>query len=229
VLQTPNRDKPLQQGDVIRDVPFVVLPKVFNAKAEKVQGQTRVDSQDPASFGSVREFSKGNQLTATAIPFVLTPGMVVTQGCDIDFKDHITLARIFPIECMLEDAKDAIDHDEPLVLHAVIRALTEGHEALNLVYLGSLEGLGRCVADLMRVQSFPQVWKECFRQNRWTSFTDEGVKYVQGRLNSFTGRYALEQGFWHKAEDGELAKRLEEEPDALDHARARLDEKKRNV
>jgi hypothetical protein len=70
----------------------------------------------------------------------------------------------------------------------------------------------------MRVQSFPEVWKECFRQNRWMSLTDEGVKYVQGRLNAFTDRYALRQGFWHMGEDGDIARRFEQEPGALDRA-----------
>jgi hypothetical protein len=152
--------------------------------------------------------------------------MVVTQGCDIDFKDHVTLARVFPIAHLLEEARDAIDHDEPMVLHDLIRSLTEGHEAPNLVYLGHLDGLDRCVADLMRVQSFPQDWKICFRLNRWMSFTDEGVKYVQGRLNSFTGRYALAQGFWHASDDADLAKQLDLDPSGIDIARARLEAKK---
>jgi hypothetical protein len=42
---------------------------------------------------------------------------------------------------MIQDARDAIDHDEPLVLHEVIRRLTEGHDSPNLVYVGILEPL----------------------------------------------------------------------------------------
>jgi hypothetical protein len=226
MLVPPNPNVALQQGDIIRDVPFVLFPKVFNVKVEGVQGQKRLDSQDLATFDQVKEFSQGKQLTAAAVPFLLTPALVVTQGCDLDFKDQITLARIYPIGHLLQDAKDALGHDEPVVLHEVIRSITEGYESLNLVYLGPLEGVGRCAADLMRVQSFPEVWKECFRQKRWMSLTDEGVKYVQGRLNAFTGRYALRQGFWHMGEDGDIARRLEQEPGALDRALAQLEAKK---
>lgn len=230
MIVPPKPDIPLEQGDIIRDVPFVVFPKAFNVKAEGVQGQVRLDCQDPLSCQKVKDFSQGKQLTAATVPFVLTPGMVVTQGCDIEHKDQITLARVFPIGHVLHDAKDAINYNEPLVLHEVIRRLTEGHESFNLVYLGLLENLGRCVADLMRVQSYPGVWKECFRQNRWMSLTDEGVKYVQGRLNSFTGRYALRQGFWHMTdEDRELAARLGQDPGALDQALAQLEAKRKAV
>ena len=174
----------------------------------------------------MKEFSQGKQLTAAAVPFLLTPAMVVTQGCDIDFKDQITLARIYPISHLIQDAKEAIEHEEPVVLHEVIRSITEGYESLNLVYLGILEGIGRCAADLLRVQSFPEVWKECFRQKRWMSLTAEGVRYGQSRLNSFTGRYALTSGFWHMGEDGDIAKRLEQDPGALDRALAQLEAKK---
>jgi hypothetical protein len=59
------------------------------------------------------------------------------------------------------------------------------------------------------------------------SFADEGIKYVQGRLSSFTGRYALEQGFWHTDEDAEIAKQLKQDPDALQRSLSQLDAKKK--
>jgi hypothetical protein len=227
MLVAPKQDAPLQQGDIIRDVPFVILAGALNVKAQGIQGQKRLDAQDVESFARLKEFGQGKQLLAATVPLVLQPGMVLTQSCDIDYKDHITLARVFPIGQLLEDAREAIEHGEPLVLHEVIRRITEGHDSPNLVYLGLLDGLGRCVADFMRVQSFPQLWKDCFHKNRWMSFTDEGIKYVQGRLNLFTGRYALEQGFWHTAEDREIAKQLKENCDALQRAQVQLESKKK--
>ena len=149
MLVPPKQDASLQQGDVIRDVPFVILAGAINVKAQGVQGQERLNAQDLGSFAKVKEFSQGKHLVAATVPLVLQPGMVATQGCDIDYKDHITLVRVFPIDQLLQDARDAIEHNEPLVLHEVIRRLTEGHDSPNLVYLGSLDGLGRCVADLM--------------------------------------------------------------------------------
>src|SRR5687767_14682481 len=82
----PKQDAPLQQGDIIRDVPFVILAGALNVQAEGVQGQCRLNTQDLGSFGKVKEFSQGRQLTAATVPLVLQPGMVVTQGCDIDYK-----------------------------------------------------------------------------------------------------------------------------------------------
>lgn len=226
MLVPPKKDTPLQQGDIVSDVPFVVFPGAFNVKAQGVQGQARLDAQDLNSFTKVKEFSGGNHLNAATVPIVLQPGMVVTQGCDIDHKDNITLARVFPIGHLLADARDAIEYHEPLVLHELIRRLTEGHDAPHLVYIGSLDGLGLCIGDLMRVQSFPEVWKECFRQKRWMSYTAEGIRYVQGRLSSFTGRYALGQGFWHMGEDANYAEQLKREPDAFQAAVKSLEAKK---
>ena len=226
MLAPPKADAPLQQGNIIRDVPFVVFPGVLNVKAGGVQGQARLEAQDLASFDKVKAHSAGKNLAAANVPLILQPGMVVTQSCDIDNKDYITLARVFPIHQLVENARDAIEHNEPLVLHEVVRRLTEGLDSPHVVYLGLLESLGRCVADLMRVQSFPQVWKDCFRQKRWMSFTAKGIKYVQGRLNSFTGRFALQQGFWYSGEDAEIAKQLKQDQDALQRSLNHLEAKK---
>jgi len=50
--------------------------------------------------------------------------------------------------------------------------------------------------------------------------------YVQARLSFLAGRFATQQGFWHTlAEDGEAAAQLARSADALDQARARLDQK----
>jgi hypothetical protein len=153
--------------------------------------------------------------------------LILTQTCDIDHKDHVTVARIFAIGHLLQDARDALDHGEPLALHEVIRTLTEGYEALNVVYLGALEGIGRSVADLLRVQSFPQTWKECFKKNRWMSLTGEGVKYLQSRLSTLSGRFALDEGFWFSGDDQAIAQQIKEAPNAVEQALARLEEKRK--
>jgi hypothetical protein len=75
MLVQPNPDGSLQQGDVIRDVPFVVLPSLLNVKADGVKGQARIDCQDPATFEKVKGFAGGKQLTATQVPIVVAPGL----------------------------------------------------------------------------------------------------------------------------------------------------------
>lgn len=60
MLCQPKPDAPLQQGDIIRDVPFVVLSGVFNVKANNVQGQKRLDCGDTGTFDQVKAFSQGN-------------------------------------------------------------------------------------------------------------------------------------------------------------------------
>jgi len=151
----PRTDQPLQQGDIIQDVPFVVISGVFNVKVNNVQGQSRVDCGDASTLDKVKQFSQGNAMTVSSLPLVIQPGIVVTQGCDIDHRDFITLARIFPLELLIQEVKEAVNHDEPLILYDLIRRLTEGHDYPHLLYLGALDGKNRYAADLLRVQSFP--------------------------------------------------------------------------
>src|SRR5437879_4093869 len=126
MLRPSEKDGVLQQGDLIEDVPFLVLPKAVSIKAPGVQGQTRLDSQNLDSFQNVKQFGGDKRLAAAEVPIVLQLGMVVTQSCDLDHKDQITLVRIFPLTHMIQQAKEAIEGGERLVLFDVVRRLTEG-------------------------------------------------------------------------------------------------------
>src|SRR5437763_10572418 len=106
MLAAPTPEDPLEQGNIIRLVPFVVDSGTFNVKADGVQGQARLDCRDPSSLAKAEDFRQGKPLTASSVPFVLQPAMVITQSCDIDHKDQITLARIFPVGHINQDAKD---------------------------------------------------------------------------------------------------------------------------
>jgi hypothetical protein len=224
MLVPPRQDGPLQQGDIISDVPFLVMQEEFNVKAHEIQGQKRLNAADVASFDRLKEFAQGKQLTAASVPLVLQPGIVITQGCDLDHKDSITLARVYPIEQLVVGAREALELGENLALHDMVRGLTEGCDYPNLVYLGPLGEIGRCVADLMRVYSFSEGWKRCFLQKRWKSLSDEGIKYLQGRLSLFTGRFALAGGFWHVGDDAKTAK-LGEDQGAVEASLRRVEEK----
>ena len=98
MLLPPNKDTPLQQGDIIQDVPFLVLPKAFNIKAQGQTGQVRLDSQNLQSVDKVKQHCADKPLAAIEVPLALHFGMVITQSCDLDNKDQITLARVFPIK-----------------------------------------------------------------------------------------------------------------------------------
>jgi hypothetical protein len=55
MLRPINKDAPLQQGDIIRDVPFIVFPKMFNVKIPDIPGQSRINSQELDSFTKLKE------------------------------------------------------------------------------------------------------------------------------------------------------------------------------
>lgn len=226
MLRAPDQDAPLQQGDIVRDVPFLVLPPIVNVKAAGLQGQKRIDSQNAATVAAVKEFSGASKLTATEVPLLLQMGVIVTQSCDLDFKDDVTLARVYPLGVQVQTARDAEEFGEPLVLYHVVQRLVEGAEFNHLVYLRLAEG--HFVADLLKVQSFAKDWKECFRQQRIATMNDEGLGYLQARLTTFAGRFATTAGFWHASpQDAEMSARLRSHPGELENAFLRLDEKKK--
>jgi hypothetical protein len=129
---------------------------------------------------------------------------------------------VFPLQDLVKTAKDAVEHNEPLVLFDTIRALAEGTEYGHLAYLGVLDGTTRMVADLLRAQSFPQHWKGCFRQRRVAALDDEGLRYLQGRLVASSGRYAARDRFWMTPEDHIAADQIAYAPRLLDDAYERL-------
>jgi hypothetical protein len=223
----PRQDESLQQGDVIRNVPWLLLPRLVNVKAVGVQGQARLDSQAPEGVHAVLAHGGGKPLSVNGAPLVLDLGIIVTQSCDLDYKPHLTLARVFPLVDLVLEAKEAVQHREPLVLYDTVRNLTEGLQHANLVYLSAPDSVNRVVADLLQVQSFEATWKGYFKHHRLVGLTEEGLKYLQGRLNLFTGRYATETGFWRLADEHGLAKQVESDPSALEQAYARLEQKRR--
>jgi hypothetical protein len=91
-----------------------------------------------------------------------------------------------------------------------------------MLRLGFLDGATRLAADLLRIQSFPQHWKSCFRQRRVAALDDEGLRYLQGRLVASSGRYAAQDRFWMTPEDHAVADQIADEPGLLDEAYDRL-------
>lgn len=222
MLRRPSdlHDRKLSQGDIIADVPFLILPRTINIKSS-ASGQIRLESSDPRTFDRLRQPTELKNLQTT-VAVVLQMGVVISQSCDLDYKDHFALARVFPLQDLIKAAKDAIEHSEPLVLFDTVRVLAEGAEYGHLAYLGVPDGSTRMVADLLRVQSFPQHWKACFRQRRVAALDDEGLRYFQGRLVASSGRYAAQDRFWMASGDHAVADQLVDEPGLLDEAYDRL-------
>ena len=228
MLREPPAKEPLQQGDIILDIPFRFPPKSFNVKVQGISGQARLDSQNQDSVDKVKQLrGEAGSLHTSDIPLVLHSGMIFTQSCDLDNKDDITLARIFPLVAFSREAKDAIAHDEPFILFDIIRRLTEGNDFANLIYLGEMAPHGPQVADLLRLQSFSKDWKDYIHKRRAASLTDEGLKYLQGRLNSFTGRFATLPGFWQTERDQIVAEQTRSNRNAIREAYGRLEEKRK--
>ena len=216
-------DRELHQGDIIADVPFLVFPRNLNIKSG-TSGQIRLQSDNPQSFERLKELTelKGLQTTVAVIP---QTGIVITQSCDLEHKDNFALARVFPLRELIKNAKDALEHSEPLVLFDIVRTISETTDYGHLAYLGAPDGETRLAADLLRVQSFSQNWKECFRQRRIASLNDEALRYLQGRLVVSSGRYAAQDRFWMMPEDQSMADQILKDPSALNDAYNRLSHK----
>ncbi|QDU22459.1 hypothetical protein [Urbifossiella limnaea] len=211
--------RPLGQGDIIADVPFFVIPRTLQLKIQGEQGQSKCRAEDAESFRRAKEKAAGRPVVAADLPVVIEPGVIITQDCDIEHKSYMTVARIFKLESVVVDARDAVKYDEPCVLWDVKRSITEGTDHASFIYLGRPIGDAAVVADLLKVQSFAKdPWGAYFLQNRVKCLTDDGAKYLQGRLATFVGRYATEAGFWYEAGDQELATKVKGDKYLIDKA-----------
>lgn len=79
MLVSPRQDSLLQQGDIIRDVPFLVMPGKLNVQASETKGNVRLNCDELDSFTKVKDHANGKALNAASIPFVFQPGMVETM------------------------------------------------------------------------------------------------------------------------------------------------------
>jgi len=192
----------LEQGDVIANVPFLVTPKRMQVKAAGVQGQSRLDCARPDTYQQVKEHADGADLSASQIPLEFKPGVVLTQSCDLLRKHGVSIAPLYPLRELVDYIRRAEDSGENLVILDQVRTLTEGQDHTHLIYFGDAVRTGkRMAADLLGVRSFLRDWQEYFVHHRICGTTDEGLKYVQGRLTTLSGRFATSDGFWHQPID----------------------------
>ena len=197
---------PLSQGDIITDVPFFVIPKALTLVLHGEKDRIPCSPSDVGSFRAAKARSESGELKkgllAIEMPIEIEPGVVITHDCDADNKDIITVAKLTPLATFAVQVKDAIEFDEPLVIFDIIKRMTDGSDYAHLAYVGQPFGEVRMCADLLRAQAFPRKgWYDYLRGNRAKGLNAEGLKYFQGRLSAFSGRFATETGFWHNEAD----------------------------
>ena len=219
----------LSQGDIVIDVPFFIIPKSITVALHGEKGKQACSPSDLESFRNMKERASGAKkgMLAVEIPLEVDVGMIVTQDCDLDNKDAISIARLHPLSAYAVPLKDAIELDEPLVVFDFKRRITEGPDYAHLVYVGKAVDETILCAEIQRIHTFPKKgWYEYFKSKRIKHLNDNGRKYLQGRLASFAGRYATDVGFWHTDEDKTCAEQVANDRMLIKQAHDRLEIKK---
>ncbi|WP_157469100.1 hypothetical protein [Gemmata sp. SH-PL17] len=229
MLRSVDATRALCQGDIIIDVPFFVIPKaitlVLHGEKERITGSPA----DLASFRNAKDKAKQSQkgLLAIEMPIEVECGIILTQDCDLDNKDAITVARLYPLATYAVAVKDALTLDEPLIIYDFKKRITEGADFANLIYTGQPIDETLMCADLLRTQVFPKAkWYDYLRGNRVKGLHEQGLRYLQGRLSAFTGRFATDTGFWHTEIDKICAAKLQADKSLLQKAHQDLASKK---
>lgn len=223
MLESPQSDAALSQGDIIGAAPLLKLPR----KLDLTGGGSKIRI-DPKSTQSGEDLAglSGMKLQGT-VGVSVGPAVVVTQTCDIAHRESVTLAEIHRLDKLVKEARWAIEQKEPLVLFETVRALTEGSAHTALVYMGAPDTVNSpdpvyWVADLSRVHSFTKTWVPFLQSQRQYCISSEGLRYFQGRLAAASGRYAAAHGFWYTDEFRDSARKIEADREALDQAYRRL-------
>lgn len=128
MLRVVETTQPLSQGEIIADVPFFIIPKAITLKLHGDKDQHKGSPLESASFRQMKEKAatakKG--LLAVDLPMKIEYGIIISQSCDIDNKDWISVARLSPLSDIVGQVRDALELDEPHVLFDIKRRLTEG-------------------------------------------------------------------------------------------------------
>ncbi|MFO0806564.1 MAG: hypothetical protein U0791_25955 [Gemmataceae bacterium] len=222
-------DRPLSQGDIVVDVPFFIIPKAITVELHGVKARQQCSPSDVESFRNLKAKSLAEKkgIVAVEMPLEVEPGIIVTHDCDLDNREVIAVAKLFPMASYAVNLKDALELEEPLVVFDFKRRVTEGSEFGNLIYVGKAVDDTLLCGDLHRVYTFPKKgWYEYFRANRVKSLDDNGKKYLQGRLAAFAGRYATDTGFWHTDEDKAHAEAVSKDKGLIQKAYENLKAKK---
>jgi hypothetical protein len=190
----------LNQGDIIRNVVISYVPEVSNPTF--VLGEDVVERDLHQPFDPAEPLTVLSQVLKSHV-------MVMTQGCDIDNRDHICVARILPFN----------DGDYPNRQNRQPRFILTNYQRVGprptMYYLQEApDQLPQSIVSFLELHTIRKTPDnfDYLRRNRVLRLMPEAVEDLQFRIAFFFGRFAaLTDDYMLTAEEREIARARREE------------------
>ena len=222
IYEEVQQDAPVRQGDIFRSLPridvslqkFVVLarknPKGAPATRE-MSWQNALEDKDVVELVSSGDDPDGARLLLRAIlPVSPVSGIVITQDCDAERAEGISLCEIAPLESIFKGAKDM--NSARASGNAIIR---QDSSNLKWFYLPADEKMGvscRCAVDFQSILRLPRVHIDTLRQFRVSRLNHVAYQHFREKLAQFFRRYPYDP--WYPLTKEEFEEYHNKYPDA---------------
>lgn len=186
----------LNQGDIISNVVLSYIPKIANPSL--IVGDQVVQRSLSEPFDPAEDLLVLSQLEKAPI-------MILTQGCDIDNRNFISVARIFPFNDRTYSERPA--NRRPKYL---LENFQQVGVRPTVYYLQESQNFPRSLVSFLEIHTIKKTAEnlEYLQRNRILRLTSEAVEDLQFRLAFFFGRFAaLTDDYMLTAEEKEVARR----------------------
>lgn len=158
----------LYQGDILKDIPFIVLPD-SNIQLPNIENTQVSDDSSRPFFGQDNDVCVAIRYKAM--------GMIISQNCDIDNKNYILVTPIFPIELRYTNSRN----------HLISLRKQKVKYEIHLPPINSL-----MIESFVDLQVINTVKKEFVKiQNRVAVLSDYGRSVLTEHLRDYFGRVEI--------------------------------------
>jgi hypothetical protein len=179
---------PIEQGDILRDVPQLTGPINLAKLITAIDGQVHLQTK------RADEPLLADQVVAVTV--VPVDALVLTQSCDVLRSPFVLLAPIVGLPVHSNQAKRAEE----------VRRVATSLRAIGSFYLPDLPALGRPrrIAQLDQVFCLPAAeLRDYVTQHNLVEcgLTGKALEYLQYRIGVVFGRLARDDGEWPSVDD----------------------------
>ncbi|MDD5626436.1 MAG: hypothetical protein PHW01_00255 [Patescibacteria group bacterium] len=162
----------LYQGDVIKNAPFFI----FEDELRSLKNLKKTNTYEAIKIGE-KSFNNGEALLA--INAKLNNIIILSQTCDVQDKENIIIAPVYPIK-LFEDNGILTDGKAGLIKKRKIN---------YWFYLPELEGIiGDSLVDFLTIHYIPKTFLEKYKSNKIITMTDWGRHHLGWALSNYFGR-----------------------------------------
>jgi len=193
IYEFPNHSEPIRQGDIFVDIPRVEF--------ELSSTLSVLEQGDKISSISWEELVLNKKDVAAVFGVTLVPAIVVTQSCDAQRKEHVTLCEVVELTEIGSFKKRHEQNNK----NKVKNLLKNERQIHNFFYLPPDDILGFETCKSIRFSHtirMPRNVLETIIDNRKARLNDTAYEHFREKLSNYYRRYAFNE--WYMLNKDEL-------------------------